>query len=153
MIGPFAELTSSFPVAGGMATWAWQCARHGIGGERYWGWLVGGFTLAMHLGKIISYLYGVTASLTIIYYSGDPSVPKIEVEGVGLVPVDPKSWWEPVFYLALIGVVAILCLTRVSRKGTFWIVAAGFNIAVMVLVYVLIIASGAKIRWELIRVA
>ncbi len=52
LIGPFSELASSFPVAGGMATWTWQCARHGVRGERQWSWLVAGFTLAMHLGKV-----------------------------------------------------------------------------------------------------
>ncbi|BEI86749.1 hypothetical protein CcaverHIS002_0700950 [Cutaneotrichosporon cavernicola] len=69
LIGPFSELVSAFPVAGGMATWAWQLARNGVGGERQWAWVVAGFTLAMHLGKTISYMYAVTISLKSIYTS------------------------------------------------------------------------------------
>ncbi|KLT41810.1 hypothetical protein CC85DRAFT_328672 [Cutaneotrichosporon oleaginosum] len=134
LIGVFAELVSSFPVAGGMATWAWQCARHGLGGERYWGWL------------IVSYLFGVTSSLTIIYYSADPKTPKTEVDGIGYVPTDPKDWWEPVFYIAIICLVALLWVIRATRKSSFWVFAGAFNIAMMVVVYALIIACGAKLR-------
>jgi amino acid permease len=52
LLGPMAELASAYPVTGAMATWSWQLARHGVGHPREWGWLVNGFVLAGHLGKV-----------------------------------------------------------------------------------------------------
>lgn len=52
------ELASAYPVAGAMASWAWKCARGGVGGERKWGWLLGGIVLAGHasaVSRIIAY--------------------------------------------------------------------------------------------------
>ncbi|CAK9782617.1 hypothetical protein CC85DRAFT_284014 [Cutaneotrichosporon oleaginosum] len=141
LIGPFSELVSTFPVAGGMATWAWQLARAGIGGERQWGWVVAGFTLAMHLGKTISYLFGVTTSLTAIYVS--MSGKKFNtLTGLAL---EPEQWWEPVFYLSLVAFVAILTITRVARTGWFWIGAGVFNVILIILVYAMLITCAVKI--------
>ena len=47
------ELSSAYPVAGAMASWAWKVARGGVGGERKWGWLMGGLTLGGHVGSVI----------------------------------------------------------------------------------------------------
>ncbi|KLT41835.1 hypothetical protein CC85DRAFT_292432 [Cutaneotrichosporon oleaginosum] len=146
LIGPFAELTSTFPVAGGMSTWAWQCARHGVGGERFWGYFVGGFTLAMHLGKTISNIYAVATSMVVVYYSTDPRVRKLQIKNIGFVPLDYQKWWEPVFYLAIVTFVAVLCLTRVARNGTFWIVAGAFNVAITIAVYGLLIACAVRLK-------
>lgn len=55
------ELASAYPVAGAMASWAWKCARGGVGGERKWGWLLGGIVLAGHaaaVGLTTSHLAG-----------------------------------------------------------------------------------------------
>jgi len=46
------ELASAYPVAGAMASWAWKCARGGVGGERKWGWLLGGVVLAGHAAAV-----------------------------------------------------------------------------------------------------
>jgi amino acid transporter len=46
------ELASAYPVAGAMASWAWKCARGGVGGERKWGWLLGGIVLAGHAAAV-----------------------------------------------------------------------------------------------------
>lgn len=35
-----------------MASWAWKCARGGVGGERKWGWLLGGVVLAGHAAAV-----------------------------------------------------------------------------------------------------
>lgn len=48
-----AELASAYPVSGAMATWAWKLARIGVGGERAWGWLMGGVVLGGHLGNAL----------------------------------------------------------------------------------------------------
>lgn len=48
------ELASAYPVAGAMASWAWKCARGGVGGERKWGWLLGGIVLAGHTAAVSS---------------------------------------------------------------------------------------------------
>lgn len=59
MLGPFPELASAFPVAGAHASWSWRCARAGIRGERYWGWLMNGFVLAAHLAKVRHFAFGI----------------------------------------------------------------------------------------------
>jgi amino acid transporter len=46
------ELASAYPVAGAMASWAWTCARKGIGGERAWGWVMGGLVMGYHVGVV-----------------------------------------------------------------------------------------------------
>jgi hypothetical protein len=46
-----AELCSAYPVAGAMATWTWIMARRGVGGERYWGWLMGGMVAGYHIAN------------------------------------------------------------------------------------------------------
>jgi amino acid transporter len=46
------ELASAYPVAGAMASWAWKCARGGVRRERYWGWLVNGFTMGFHIAVV-----------------------------------------------------------------------------------------------------
>lgn len=152
LIGPFAELVSTFPVAGGMATWAWQLARSGIGGERHWGWFVAGFTLAMHLGKVcphqgpglhsqtIAYLVAVTGSLTSIYANMTSAVDM--TTGVAL---NPQKWWEPVFYVSLVSFVAILTMTRIARNNMFWTLAGALNVAVIIVVYCALIVCAVKI--------
>lgn len=75
----------------------------------------------------------------------DPSVPKV-ISAAGFVPADPKKWWEPVFYLAIIGLVAILCITRVARNGAFWIIAGALNVAMILIVYGLLIACAVKLK-------
>ncbi|BEI94524.1 uncharacterized protein CcaverHIS019_0700960 [Cutaneotrichosporon cavernicola] len=141
LIGPFSELVSAFPVAGGMATWAWQLARNGVGGERQWAWVVAGFTLAMHLGKTISYMYAVTISLKSIYTSmAFPDSNQLTGEAA-----HPKEWWEPVFYLSLVSFVAILTMTRIARTSTFWIAAGIFNVIVIILTYSMLITCAVKI--------
>jgi len=47
-----AELASAYPVAGAMATWTWAMARRGVGGERYWGWLIGGMVFGYHICRV-----------------------------------------------------------------------------------------------------
>jgi len=47
-----AELCSAYPVAGAMATWTWIMARRGLGGERFWGWLMGGMVAGYHIGSV-----------------------------------------------------------------------------------------------------
>lgn len=47
-----AELASAYPVAGAMASWSWKAARGGVGGERWWGWLMGGVVLGGHVGNV-----------------------------------------------------------------------------------------------------
>jgi amino acid transporter len=47
-----AEMASAYPVAGAMATWTWVMARRGVGGERYWGWLIGGMVLGYHIATV-----------------------------------------------------------------------------------------------------
>lgn len=46
------ELASAYPVSGAMASWAWKCARGGVGGERGWAWLMGGVVLGGHVGNV-----------------------------------------------------------------------------------------------------
>jgi amino acid transporter len=46
------ELASAYPVSGAMASWAWKCARGGVGGERGWGWLMGGVVLGGHAASV-----------------------------------------------------------------------------------------------------
>jgi amino acid permease len=61
LIGPFAELSSAFPVSGAMATWSWRAAKAGVRHERQWGWFVSGIVLAGHLGKV-STATGISAT-------------------------------------------------------------------------------------------
>jgi amino acid permease len=52
-----AELASAYPVAGAMSSWTWIMAKRGVGGERYWGWLMGGIVLGYHV-TTVSYKAG-----------------------------------------------------------------------------------------------
>lgn len=47
-----AELASVYPVSGAMASWAWKMARGGVGGERWWAWLMGGVVLGGHVASV-----------------------------------------------------------------------------------------------------
>ena len=57
------ELASAYPVAGAMASWAWKCARGGVGHERAWGWLMGGFVLGGHMGNVSFSLFDLVHEL------------------------------------------------------------------------------------------
>lgn len=54
-----AELASAYPVAGAMSSWTWIMAKRGIGGERYWGWLMGGIVLGYHVTTVGPGLVGM----------------------------------------------------------------------------------------------
>ncbi|GMK58997.1 hypothetical protein CspeluHIS016_0700120 [Cutaneotrichosporon spelunceum] len=118
LIGPFAEFVSTYPVAGGMATWAWQAARHGIRGERQWSWVVASTTLAMHLARIITQLYFEAGTVIMLYFGLSEK----------LRGATEALWAEPVLQLLLIALAAIVSLTRVGRNQYFWAIAGVYNI-------------------------
>ena len=67
-----AELASAYPASGAMASWAWKCARGGIGHERGWGWLMGGVVLGGHVGNVrISFEIVSDYVLTFLGFVGD----------------------------------------------------------------------------------
>ncbi|CAK9785795.1 hypothetical protein CC85DRAFT_303523 [Cutaneotrichosporon oleaginosum] len=144
LIGPFAELVSTYPVAGGMATWAWQCARHGVRGERQWGWLVAGLTLAMHLGKTIAYLHLVTGLIVTmsaaLYGAGGASA------AASGTPVVKPPWAEPVLQLALVALAGLVCLTRLGRSKTFWMVMGSYVQCSILLWIILLIVMSTKLK-------
>lgn len=157
LLAPFSELVSTFPVAGGMATWAWQCARHGIRGERQWGWIVSGMTLAMHLGKVclprplsiqvlmlqtIAYLYLVSTSLVQVYIITSGEKFNIMTQQA----LEPKQWWHPVFYLVLVTIVTVLTMSRISRNSTFWTIAGAYNLCVALLTFLMLVVCAVKLQ-------
>ena len=56
------ELASAYPVSGAMASWAWKCARGGVGGERGWGWLMSGVVLGGHAASVRRISYHLSLS-------------------------------------------------------------------------------------------
>lgn len=119
MIGPFAEMASAFPVAGAHASWTWRLARAGVRGERQWSWFMNGFVLAGHLGKLLTGLYHAVRGCTQTYITL-ANVPTDQDKN----PFNPPAklemeWWNPVFQIILVSVVAIILLTRLSRRSSF----------------------------------
>lgn len=146
MIGPFAEMASAFPVAGAHASWTWRLARAGVRGERQWSWFMNGFVLAGHLGKLLTGLYHAVRGCTSTYITL-ADVPAVSGEAPNwavMEPLDPKLWWNPVFQIIIVSVVAIILMTRLSRRPSFWVVVGVFNIAVVIMFMGMYAAGAAR---------
>ncbi|RXK41391.1 hypothetical protein M231_01296 [Tremella mesenterica] len=116
------ELASAYPVSGAMASWAWKCARGGVGGERGWGWLMTGFVLLV-LWEVAEIVTG-TMGLSFVY--------------------NPKDWQLLLFFLAALAICGTIQGTGWGRSHTFWLVsgAYGFTMwAVLVITLIVVIAS------------
>ena len=68
-----------------MASWAWKLARGGVGGERGWGWLMGGVVLGGHLGNVLLVAWEITSII-----EGTMSM---------AFNYDPQGWHSVCFYL------------------------------------------------------
>lgn len=140
MIGPFAEMASAFPVAGAHASWTWRLARAGVRGERQWSWFMNGFVLAGHLGKLLTGLFHAAKGCTQTYTTL-AGVPMTQ-DNWGLPSVvHEELWWNPVFQIILVSIVAIILVTRLSRRSSFWVVVGIFNILVVLMFMGLYIAG------------
>ncbi|KAJ9107615.1 hypothetical protein QFC21_001074 [Naganishia friedmannii] len=99
------ELASAYPVAGAMSTWTWKTARGGVGGERIWAWVMGGFVMGYHVGimallpwQISSFLKG-TLELAVPTYHSE----KWHVMLFSLQPFSNETGFESRPYIYLIG--------------------------------------------------
>lgn len=91
--------------------------------------------------QTIAYLYAVTTSLVQVYIITSGTKYN-QLTGVAL---DPKTWWHPVFYVALISLVAILTTTRVARNSTFWTIAGAYNLTIAFLTFIMLIICATKV--------
>lgn len=129
------ELASAYPVAGAMASWAWKCARGGVGGERKWGWLLGGIVLAGHAAAVSTLSSHRTALTVRSYWSHGRSVTSSRVQWLWLLIMCPGhgiqscSFWyvNPIWGCECADEKAILlflgCVgtTATGRSHKFWI--------------------------------
>jgi len=96
-----------------------------------------GLVLAAHVGRNVAGLYGGAIGISSLYVMmrGLP----ITITGEAL---HPEEWWNPVWYILLITVAAVLVLSRVARTNTFWIVSISLDMVYWVMALALICYGG-----------
>jgi hypothetical protein len=59
---------------------------------------------------------------------------------------NPQEWWNPVWYIGMITLAAVVIFTRLSRSNIFWIISASIYGIYLVVAFVLICYAGYKVR-------
>ncbi|KAJ9123141.1 hypothetical protein QFC22_001334 [Naganishia vaughanmartiniae] len=127
------ELASAYPVAGAMSTWTWKTARGGVGGERIWAWVMGGFVMGYHVGimallpwQISSFLKG-TLELAVPAYHGE-------------------KWHVMLFSLAMLVLFGLVGTSKWGRSPKFWVASGLYIFAVWLVICVSLLAKEAGRR-------
>ncbi|KAL1409532.1 hypothetical protein Q8F55_003516 [Vanrija albida] len=132
LVFTLSELASAYPVAGAMASWSWKLARGGVGGERYWGWAMGGIVLGGHIASLI-----LLAWETVNVIEGT----------MGLAfEYHPTPWQGVLFFLALVLIVGTMGSTTFGRSPRYWLIAFGYGLSVWVVLCVSLLATGVSRR-------
>jgi len=151
LVSTLSELASAYPVAGGMASWAWKCARAGIGGERYWGWVMGAIVLGGHIGNVSfmgtdSFVMWSMLRLSQLVLVSWQAV-RIITGTMGLAfNYNEERWHMVLFYLALVLVVGSIGSTAFGSSHRYWIAAGIFGFATWLSLVISLLATGVRHR-------
>jgi amino acid transporter len=147
-----AELASAYPVSGAMASWAWKLARGGIGGERGWGWLMGGVVLGGHVANV-----SVENRLTTDFLGrGCVGVLMVQIllvtwEMVNIIAgtmglaydYEQQTWQMVLFFLAALLLVGLVATQAWGRSHRFWLAAGAYGLSVWLVLCISLLATGA----------
>ncbi|BEI89876.1 uncharacterized protein CcaverHIS019_0212380 [Cutaneotrichosporon cavernicola] len=132
MVATMSELASAYPVAGAMSSWAWKLTRNGIGGERYWGWIVSAFVMGGHIGNLVLVSWQNTSLI------------------VGTMNLafgfQAESWHRFMFMLAIVTVVGCVGMTHWGSGPRYWKSAAGFTLGAWLCLCIALVAKGVTHR-------
>lgn len=132
LVSTMSELASAYPVAGAMASWAWKLTRNGIGGERYWGWVVGAFVLGGHIGNLVLVAWQNTTLI------------------VGTMNLafgfHAESWHRFMFMLGIVVLVGVVGTTHWGSSPRYWLTAATFTFAAWLCLCIALLAKGVSHR-------
>lgn len=126
------ELASAYPVAGAMSSWAWKLARGGIGGERYWGWVVGAFVMGGHIGNLVLVAWQNTTLIT--------STMQLAFG------FEPEAWHRFMFMIAIVAVVGCVGTTHWGSSPRYWLTAASFTFGTWLCLCIALLAKGVSHR-------
>nr|XP_019050170.1 amino acid/metabolite permease [Kwoniella bestiolae CBS 10118]OCF29100.1 amino acid/metabolite permease [Kwoniella bestiolae CBS 10118] len=115
------ELASAYPVSGAMSSWAWKLARGGIGGERGWAWLMGGFMLLV-IWEIVNIIAGTMAIS--FHYQKTP-------------------WHMFLFFVAVLLIVGTVGSTGWGRSHRFWLCSGIFGFTMWLVLCITLLATNA----------
>ncbi|WVR03997.1 hypothetical protein IAU60_000996 [Kwoniella sp. DSM 27419] len=123
------EFASAYPVSGAMSSWAWKLARGGVGGERAWAWVLGGFVMGGHVGNILL----VTWEIVNI------------VAGTMAISFDyeKKSWHLFLLFLAVLLIVGTVGGTAWGRSHRFWLISGMFGFSMWLMLCITLLATNA----------
>nr|XP_018264501.1 amino acid/metabolite permease [Kwoniella dejecticola CBS 10117]OBR86659.1 amino acid/metabolite permease [Kwoniella dejecticola CBS 10117] len=115
------ELASAYPVSGAMSSWAWKLARGGVGGERGWAWLMGGFMLLV-IWEIVNIIAGTMA-----------------------ISFDYKKtpWHMFLFFIAVLLIVGSIGSTAWGRSHRFWLCSGIFGFTMWAVLCITLLATNA----------
>nr|XP_019004654.1 amino acid/metabolite permease [Kwoniella mangroviensis CBS 8507]OCF68115.1 amino acid/metabolite permease [Kwoniella mangroviensis CBS 8507] len=115
------ELASAYPVSGAMASWSWKLARGGIGGERGWAWLMGGFMLLV-IWEIVNIIAG-TMAISFQYQK--------------------KPWHMFLFFVAVLLIVGTVGSTAWGRSHRFWLGSGIFGFTMWAVLCITLLTTNA----------
>ncbi|KAL7419653.1 hypothetical protein Q5752_005567 [Cryptotrichosporon argae] len=123
------ELASAYPVSGAMASWAWKAARLGVGGERGWGWLMGGVVLGGHIANLVLVTWETSSVI---------------VGTIALsVSYESHIWQQICFYLAIVAVVGSVGSTGWGSSSRYWLCAGAYGLTIWLVLCIVLLASNA----------
>ncbi|WWD08839.1 hypothetical protein V865_006953 [Kwoniella europaea PYCC6329] len=123
------ELASAYPVSGAMASWAWKLARGGIGGERGWAWLMGGFVMGGHVGNMLLVIWEIVNII-----AGTMAIS---------FQYQKKSWHMFLFFVAVLLIVGTVGSTAWGRSHRFWLGSGIFGFTMWAVLCITLLATNA----------
>jgi len=87
-------------------------------------------------------LYNGAYGITSIYVT--MAGPKKVPQTLTGIPLDPKDWWNPVWYISMITLAALVIFSRMGRSNIFWIITASIYGIYLFIALVLIFYAGHK---------
>ncbi|WRT65491.1 uncharacterized protein IL334_002434 [Kwoniella shivajii] len=123
------EFASAYPVSGAMASWAWKLARGGVGGERAWAWLMGGFVMGGHIGNLLLVIWEICNIIA----------------GTMSISFDYRKtpWHMFLFFLAVLLIVGTVGSTSWGRSHRFWLGSGAFGFAIWLVLCITLLATNA----------
>ncbi len=131
MVSTMSELASAYPVAGAMSSWAWKLTRNGIGGERYWGWIVSAFVMGGHIGNLVLVSWQNTTLI---------------IGTMGLAFGFNAELWHRFLFMLCIVVVGCVGTTHWGSSPRYWKSAAGFTLGAWLCLCIALVAKGVTHR-------
>ncbi|ORY27495.1 amino acid permease-domain-containing protein [Naematelia encephala] len=123
------ELASAYPVSGAMASWAWKAARGGVGGERGWGWLMGGTVIGGHVANLLLVTWEICDIIT-----GTMNL---------AFTYQHQAWHSVLFFLAVILICGLVGSFGWGRSHRFWLGAGIYGFIVWITLCITLLSTGA----------